>query len=31
MADTIPTLIANSAGYLGREMNEPELFSNRGR
>jgi hypothetical protein len=31
MATAIPALIANGAGYLGREMNEPELFSNRSR
>ena len=31
MADAIPALIANGAGYLGRGMNEPELFSNRSR
>lgn len=31
MADAIPALLAGGAGYLGREMNEPELFSSRGR
>ena len=31
MATAIPALIASGAGYFGREMNEPELFSNRSR
>jgi hypothetical protein len=31
MATAVPALIANGAGYLGREMNEPEFFSNRRR
>ena len=31
MATAIPALIANGAGYLGRELSEPELFANRGR
>jgi hypothetical protein len=31
MATAIPALIANGAGYFGRDMNEPELFSKSGR
>ena len=31
MAAALPALIANGAGYLGVEMNEPELFTNRSR
>jgi hypothetical protein len=31
MADSIPALITNGAGYYGRDMNEPELFANRSR
>ena len=31
MATTIPALLVSGAGYFGRAMSEPELFSNRGR
>lgn len=31
MATAAPALITNGAGYLGRDMSEPEFFSIRGR